>query len=198
MAQYGSFQNFTREGLQQSKTRYLSFIKRVSSIFGQRKNLLSVYQDIKNINNYFDFKKMIQLNNNSIKKFDAIIQDTILNNINTPALLAEIDLLIRSYVLDSINENQENVYIDDVLKFIVFIDCRILKLGIYDDLMNIEKHLDGIKYYNDDVEKIEIPDDVKQLAEQRLQTKQAKDYTRADEIRKEILDKGREIKDTKE
>jgi cysteinyl-tRNA synthetase len=35
---------------------------------------------------------------------------------------------------------------------------------------------------------VKIPDDVKQLADQRLEAKQAKDYTRADEIRKEILD----------
>ncbi|MEI7563440.1 MAG: hypothetical protein WCJ39_07545 [bacterium] len=48
------------------------------------------------------------------------------------------------------------------------------------------------------MKEVKIPTKIQKLAEQRLQAKQSKDYARSDQLRKEILDLGREVKDNKE
>lgn len=48
------------------------------------------------------------------------------------------------------------------------------------------------------IEKLEIPDEIIQLAEERLQAKKAKNYALADDLRNKIIEKGYFIKDTKD
>ena len=47
-------------------------------------------------------------------------------------------------------------------------------------------------------EKVEIPPEIKELAEMRWQAKQNKDWTKADEIRKSLSENGYLIKDSKD
>ena len=50
----------------------------------------------------------------------------------------------------------------------------------------------------EDVNEEEIPNNIKQLAELRWQAKQNKDYAKADELRKQLLDLGYEVVDKKD
>ena len=47
-------------------------------------------------------------------------------------------------------------------------------------------------------DKISIPKQINQLAEQRMQARKNKDWKSSDELRKEIQNQGWEIQDTKE
>ena len=100
------------------------------------------------------------------------IEETICDNINTPKLLA-----VLNGWLGNINEEKMFIFYR--------LEKNLLKIGLFDRI-------------GQEVELVEIPDDVKQLAEQRWEAKQAKDYARADELRKNILELWREVKDTKE
>ena len=52
--------------------------------------------------------------------------------------------------------------------------------------------------YVDNKGKIDVPDEIKKLAQERWQAKKEKNFEKADNLRKEILDKGYEVKDTRE
>lgn len=143
MAQYGSFQNFTRDQLEAAKNARKSLIKMTQQP--------SIKTD-EDINARF-YNEVIE-----------ILED----NFNTPKLLAKI--------YEGLNTHWSIIF-----PALQVLEQKLLKIWLF-----IQEEI------------IEIPDDLKQLADQRLEAKQAKDYTRADEIRKEILDRWRELKDTKE
>lgn len=48
-----------------------------------------------------------------------------------------------------------------------------------------------------ETKKIEIPDEIVKIADQRIQAKQEKDYALADELRNKIQDLGYQMQDTK-
>lgn len=187
MAQYGNFQNFTRELLESAHNRKNAMLNKLISIFLERKYLFQKNTTV----NYLFFKKQSELRDNSIKVFDSIIENTLWDNFNAQRLLTEIDKLISHYVLDVENESIDEVYIDDTIKFLLFIDDSILKINILDELNEIEKHYISIKNTS-------IPSDITSLADQRLQAKQEKNYALADELRNKITAAGREVKDTKD
>ena len=76
---------------------------------------------------------------------------------------------------------------------------EILKIDIPDGdkratLLEIDKVL-GLDLENIKIEKVEIPDDVRELAEKRKEEREKKKFDKADEIRKLILEKGWEVED---
>ena len=58
--------------------------------------------------------------------------------------------------------------------------------------------LQNAKQYLEKQDKIELPEEIKQLIEQRKQARNDKDWEKSDKIRDELLEKGYTIKDTKD
>ena len=64
-------------------------------------------------------------------------------------------------------------------------------------LLDFDKVL-GLKIDEKNEEKIELPEEIQQLIEQRKQARQDKNWTLSDELRDKILSLGYEVKDTKD
>ena len=69
---------------------------------------------------------------------------------------------------------------------------KILLVNVFDKIFGLD--LDKIESSKKD---LKIPDEIIELAEKRKDAKKNKDFTSADELRKKILEKGYEIKDSK-
>jgi len=143
MAQYGSFQNFTRDQLEAAKNARKSLIKKIQS---------TTQEDNKEINEAFKQK----------------IEEVLCDNLNTPQILAEI-------------HTQLNLHGGTIYPYLLDLENSFLKLWLF------EKE-----------EIIEIPTEVKELADQRVQAKQDKNYALADELRNKITALWREVKDSKD
>ena len=104
------------------------------------------------------------------KKFRTEIMEAICDDINTPQVLS----VINSYISEP---NEE------IISMMHRLENNFLKVWLFDIITE---------------EKIEIPQEVTQLAEQRIQAKKDKNYTLADELRNKVKDMGYEIKDTKD
>lgn len=74
---------------------------------------------------------------------------------------------------------------DDVLNTIFYIDKYILKIGLYEGVVAFMQKQENI-----------VPEAVKELAIERREARQQKDYTKSDEIRKQIQELGWNVKDT--
>jgi len=98
------------------------------------------------------------------------MMEAISDNINTPKLLATIQ--------SSLTNPNENIY-----AIITRFENNFLKLWLFDEQQK---------------EQIDIPAEIKQFADQRLQAKLEKNYALADELRNKISEAGRQLKDTKD
>ena len=92
------------------------------------------------------------------------------DDLNTPKLLAVIQ--------SALTTGWENIY-----KIITWLEDNLLKIWLFEEMKE---------------EKIIIPSEVKELAEQRIVAKSDKNYALADELRNKINVLGRELKDTKD
>lgn len=133
--------------------------------------------------------------NNLIKKLHAYIWDRIvtyydvqkedindilyhqlvwplLDDLDTPKLLAHIQK-----AAGNLN--------DEVLKVILYIDKTVLKAGLYEGIVSIVE-----------MPVVDIPLNIKELAQSRRDAKKARDFALADNIRKELLNEWREVVDT--
>ena len=95
--------------------------------------------------------------------------DTLLDDLNSPKLLATINSWLK-------NQNPEIIWI------IVWLDKHVMKLDLL--WKNEESKV------NED-----IPEEITEFANQRLQAKQEKNYALADELRTKIQEKWYNIKD---
>ncbi len=193
MAQYGNFQNFTWEQLEVAKK--------------SRKNLGGSFRTLKK-NLGISFESNIQnieqfITTDYARNLYAWLIESLANNMDTTKLLSKLFEFSNNYsnVLEknatedhsvSLTHhwgNNDKQVIRESLEIIKYFDENVLKLNLFDDEENLipidEKYL---------VEKKQIID----LAEQRKQAKIDKNYALADELRKKITDLWREIKDTKD
>jgi cysteinyl-tRNA synthetase len=143
MAQYSNFQNFTWEALESAKNARRSLIKKLSGKY------IKTQQP-----HQFDF----------YKKIESVLCD----NINTPKLLAEINMGL-------------NTSIPWVFEVISYLEDYFLKLGLFE-------HQDVVQ----------IPLEIIALAEQRKQAKLDTNYALADELRNKIKELWYELKDNKD
>ena len=102
-------------------------------------------------------------------KFLSDCLDTLLDDLNSPKLLATINSWLK-------NQNPEIIWI------IVWLDKNVMKLDLL--WKNEESKV------NED-----IPEEITEFANQRLQAKQEKNYALADELRTKIQEKWYNIKD---
>ncbi len=147
MAQYGNFQNFTRDQLEAAKNTRHSLIRKL-----QWKRIVKDTKDFE-----------------SDPFFQQIIE-AICDDMNTPKLLAILQSAITLW--------WEHIY-----PIITWLEDNLLKIWIFEDAGE---------------EKITIPRDVKELADQRVQAKKNKDFALADELRNAILASWFQLKDTKD
>ena len=107
------------------------------------------------------------------------MMSALMDDLNIPQVLAIINQSLNS--LDKVEEIDMN----DLFVTFHRLEKNLLKIGLF-DWIGQEIHID------------EIPTEVKELADQRVQAKQDKDYALSDELRNKITALWREIKDTKD
>ncbi len=168
---YNTYQDFTWENLEQAKNTRLNLVKKITEL--QKKLNISLI-DFEPIKNYEDFKEKILTNQKWKEIFEEFINN-ILDNINTPKLLADIN--------KSLNEVKDE-YLNNLLNSIFYIDIKFLKLDLF-KLVSQELNKQNIQ----------IPQEIILLANKRMELKKSKDWQQADEIRKEIENKWFNIKD---
>lgn len=134
----------------------------------QRKNLNKKLCDLEYVELDWNYDKVYgQLTTDEWKKFLDTCVSAICDDLNTPKLLAEINTWLRTPTTE-------------IIWIIHRLDQVFLKLDLFEKM---------------EEEKVEIPAEVKNLAEQRLQAKAEKNYALADELRNKITEMWFTIKD---
>lgn len=146
---YSSFLDFTYETLDAAKTTRANLIKKVHAYIGDR------------IVNFYDVQ---QEDINNILYNQMI--EPLLDDLDTPQFLTRIQKAI-----GSIN--------DEVLKVILFLDKRVLKIGIYDGVMSLNNAAS-------EQASLVVPENIQHLAQERREAKKAKDFVLADAIRNQL------------
>ncbi len=115
------------------------------------------------------------IDEDTIEKYRQTFLSYINDDLNMPAAMSVVWEVAR-------NSKKSNKYANLLLEF-----DKVLGL----DLANAEEHISKI-------EEEEIPEEIKQLIEERKQARDNKDWAKSDKIRDIIIQKGYSIKDTKE
>jgi cysteinyl-tRNA synthetase len=157
-AHYRSFLDFNQDVLDQAKQQRQNIIKKLSKI---------EFWKIE-ANSYLELEK--KLKTSEWKEFLQNILETILDDLNTPKLLAEINKALH-------NPSSEIVLV------IYRLDQKLLKLDLFDFSILEQK------------ENIQIPLDIQELAQKRREAKQNKDWTTADSVRDKLMLLWRKILD---
>ncbi len=169
MAQYSNFQNFTWDQLEAAKNARSNLKKKIRSY-------LSV--DNKELNKDILTLSLSQFQNLSNLEFwenyYQEAQDFVQNVID-----AICDNLNMPSLFASINK--ATLSIKKSISFLYYLDQKLLKLWLFEP--------EGF---------VEIPAEITDLADQRLQAKQDKNYALADEIRNKISELWWNVKDTKD
>lgn len=115
------------------------------------------------------------ISDEKIKEYENKFLETINDDLNMPAAMGLVWEIIR-------NAEKSKQYADLLLKF-----DRVLGL----DLENSKKYLE-------EGQKLELPDDIAELLEQRKQARTEKNWALSDQIRDTLREKGYIVKDTKD
>lgn len=110
-----------------------------------------------------------------IEEYKMKFLETINDDLNIPAAMGIIWDIVR-------NERKSQQFAELLLEF-----DKVLGL----DLKNAKKYIEENK-------KIEVPDEIKELVEKRKIARENKEWSKADQLRDEIKEKGYLVKDTKE
>ena len=165
---YRTKYNFTFSGISAARKARLRIQDYIYSIFD-----LLVINEINE-----EFKKS-EIKSVKIKELENAILFELANDLHTPKALAHLFSFINSNNVGILDENEMQDFLSLVYKLNnIFCVWNFEKKGIDD--------------------KIEIPENITELAEQRLQAKKAKNFAEADRLRNEIISLGYQIIDTKE
>jgi len=173
---YRSFIDFTWENLEKARKGRLKLIRKIleilKNIWGKSEEIL---KKIEEVNYDYELKEKLE--------------DIILNDLNTPKVIAEIHKVL-SDISDKIKNSSDffrtSSDVLSTLKTIDWIDRAVLKLNL------LESAIEQLKKQQD------IPEEIKQLAEKRWKAKLEKNYQLADKLREEIRSKWYEILDKKD
>lgn len=161
-AHYRSFLDFNEDVLTQAQKQRLNIIKKLSKL---------EYTKL-DADNYLALES--QLTTLQWKDFLKEAIDALLDDLNTPKLLAAINKSLR-------DPNWE------IVSIIYRLDKKLLKLDLFDF---------SILSYWEESKDIEVSQEIKDLAQQRREAKQNKDRNMADKIRDQLKSKWYIIKDT--
>lgn len=154
---YRSFLDFTWESLDAAKATRSNLIKKLHSYVGER--IVHFYN--------------VQKEDISDILYMQFTKD-LLDDMDTPGFLASI-------------QKAANNLNDEVLKVILYIDQILLKIGLYDGVVEFHEK-----------SQVSVPADIQALAQQRWEAKKNKDFTAADNIRNQLMQAGWVIEDTKD
>ena len=197
MAQYGNFQNFTWDILEQAEAWLISLKKDSWTLclyIFWKENILSWKIKYNDVIDPLDFENKYLKTPMGKAMLNTSI-GSLSDDMNTPNLLSIIRKyinLVRNKIVHESDKISDIVKeeILDVTNNILYFDEKILKLNL---LEYIEESLTIGQ-----TEKNLAPSEITDLANQRLQAKQHKDFILADELRNQINLLWREIKDTKD
>lgn len=158
---YRSFFDFTRNSMDVAKQTRYNLRKKI------QKNILPSIT-INLDSSFVEIWKLLKTD--QAKKFYKEILEAICDDINTPKLIALINIQ-----LNDIN--------DEIILLLYRLEKKILKIGLFDP---IEEVL------------VDIPVEITALADQRIQAKQDKNYALADELRNKITELWWNVKDGKD
>ncbi len=182
--QYRSFLDFTYDALEAAKTTRYNIIKKLAGLVGDR------------LGNFYD----IQAEDINHLVYQQMI-DPLLDDLDTPKCLAALQKVITKLMSDEkeqdievstdkediISQNEYQILQDSILKTIFYLDTKVLHFGLYQWVEALTQEI-----------VIDVPQDIQQLAQERRDAKQTKDFALADTIRIRLLDLGWIIEDTKE
>lgn len=174
MAQYWSFQNFTWESLDVAKHTRQNLIKKMQKLFNPHVKIL-VDKNI--LVSYETFVQSI-----TSKYVGDVLEEmmaALMDDFNTPQLFAAINKSIAAC------DKVEEVDMKDFFVSLYWLEKTFLKIWLFD-------------WIGQEEQKIEIPAEIKDLADQRVQAKKNKNYSLSDELRDRILALWWQVKDTKE
>ncbi len=157
-AHYRSFLDFNSDVLEQAKQQRQNIIKKLSKIEFSKIDA----------NSYLELEE--KLKTTEWKQFLNNALESILDDLNTPKLLAEINKALH-------NPNSE------VASVIYRLDQKLLRLDLFDFSILEQK------------EKVKIPSNIQDLAQKRREAKQSKDWATADCVRDELISLWRKILD---
>lgn len=142
-----------------------------SALKGADTSLRSLYKKISLINEEAN-KENYKIDNSKLKPYRDEFKKALYNDLNTSVAVAVLHNMLSAKDLNP----------SERMDFVKFADS-VLSLSLIDNKQNFKKEVD-------------IPQDVIDLAQKRLDCKKNKDYKAADEIRSTILQKGYVVKDT--
>ncbi|MBI5323764.1 MAG: cysteine--tRNA ligase [Ignavibacteriae bacterium] len=131
-----------------------------------------------NVNGDLDIGDIGIVGNQFIDKLKSDTYTSLATDIHTPKALANVFSFINTYPT-----------------YIINIEARKSAIEFFKELNNI---FDVWKIEPRPVEEVNIPTEVTDLAEQRLQAKKSKNFAEADNLRQRIIEAGYSIKDTKD
>jgi len=169
-AHYRSFLDFTWDILQKASKARKNLLKKISKL-GQDK--------LREI--FIDWQRGASLRFEDLKTDVARnlyqnIESGLLDDLNTPVVLAHIHKVL--------DQDLSPAEFEEVVRVIDFFDRAVLKLDL-------------IKWAYEFLQKSQdIPEHIQDLAEQRWQAKQQKDWQKADQLREQIRQQGFEVMDS--
>lgn len=180
-AHYRSVYNFTFADIESSKKGRL----RIQDYIYQLFDLISENQELYTLNTFYNnnllkqhFDNIDNINNEHLKKYIFDIWENLSNDLHTPKALASLFSIINNIKIKELSKN-------DILTLVDF----------YNNLNQIF----NIFVLSKSVEvKIEIPENIKKMADLRFEAKSTKNWTEADRLRIEIEQMGYQIKDKKD
>lgn len=173
--QYRNFLDFTREHLRAAQQARKSIIQKCATY---------VKDQLNGTYNRAYFLEQVDIlwanaessnsdtnSQNSVYTFHLAVQDALLDDLNTPQVLALFHAWVGELSMP-------------LLADILWWDTYVTKIGIHE---GIEKYLS-----------FSVPAEIEGLAQERLVAKQQKQFARADELRQQIQDAWYELKDTRD
>lgn len=159
---------------------YRSDLNLTDSVFAQaEKHIYNFYKVLKDIESKFE------ITNDVNTEYEKLVDEAMRDDFNTPKAF--------SYLFDIFKNMQKKIAEGDAS---VVSDYNGVKrayriLGLF-----VNKTQEVIDFIESKTE--EVPEEIKQMAEERWQAKLVRDWGRADELRAKLLELGYEVKDSKE
>ncbi len=178
---YRSFIDFTWENLEKARKGRLKLIRKITEYL---KKIIDdkIIEDL-TVDKLRKLFKDIYLD----KSLKEKLENAVLEDLNTPKAIAEIHKMLGKSEKDSQRKSEKEIsQIFQVLKTIDWFDKAVLKLNLLDE---------AVKELN---KQLDIPEEIKDLAEERWKAKLEKNYQLADKLREEIREKWYEVLDKKD
>lgn len=176
-AHYRSFQDFTRESLEAAKSGRKNLQKKISDIlssfWGEAEESRKMSEGLKTMS-------ATSLREDLTDAFVANLFDDLLtaitDDLDTVKLLAALN-----HNLNAITKNKLAIDTKELYIILYWLDTHILKIGLFDQQKSVD-----------------IPKNIQSIAQLRRDAKLTKDYTKADDLRKQLHAAGRDMLDGKD